>query len=300
MYDVLGVTKDASVDDIKKAYRKLAMKNHPDKGGDPEVFKNVQSAYDVLSDPEKRASYDRFGPNGPPPQPDPFAHVFGQSVRVRRADCTHSVRVSMAEAFSGTTKNLRATVSKTCFACQRQCGRCGGSGAIKISMGPMTLMQPCDGCGGVGVSTGSGCPECNGGTKPHPFELALKVAAGTSDGDHIRVEGLGEQPKRPTEVPGDLVIVIQVDPHPEFSRRGNDLIWTPKVSFQDSVSGVVLKCPHFAGAFDVNTRDLGVIDPRKEYAFPGKGFRGANMLAVFDIEYPPTDAQFELRLKTGE
>ena len=299
MYEVLGITKDASSDDIKKAYRKLAMKNHPDKGGDPEQFKLVQNAYDVLSDPEKRATFDRYGPDGPPQQQaDPFAHVFNHGVRIRRQDCTHAIRVSMAEAFNGTTRNLRATVTKTCFACQRRCERCGGSGSTKISMGPMTFMQVCDACGGAGVSAGPGCSECSGGTKAHPFELTLKVAPGSSDGDHIRVEGLGEQPKMQTEIAGDLIIVIQVEPHPEFSRRGNDLIWTPKLSFQDSVNGVILKCPHFSGAFDVDTRRFGVIDPRKEYAFPGKGARGASMVAIFDVSYPPTTDEFEARLKT--
>lgn len=295
MYDVLGLTKDASSDDIKRAYRKLAMKNHPDKGGDPELFKRVRSAYDVLSDPAKRESFDRYGADGPPQQ---HADVFHQSVRVRRQDCTHAIRVTMAEAYNGTARHLRATVTKTCFACQRKCERCGGSGATKIAMGPMTFMQACNACGGAGVSAGPGCPECSGGSKAHPFELELKVAPGSSDGDHIRVEGLGEQPKLQTDIPGDLIIVIQVDPHPEFARRGNELVWTPKLSFMDSVNGVVLRCPHFSGEFDVDTRNFGVVDPRKEYAFPGKGARGANMIAIFDVTYPPKTDEFELRLKT--
>lgn len=292
MYEALGLTASATADEIKRAYRKLAMKNHPDKGGDPEAFKAVQEAYDLLSDPEKKAAFDMYGPDGPPQHNgDLFSHVFRQTAaRVRRQDCSHAVRVTMAEAFLGTTRQLKATVSKTCFECQKRCARCGGQGVMRISMGPMTLMQPCDACGGEGVSVGTGCSACVGGKVSHPSELSLKVAAGTRHGEQLRVAGLGEQPRKRGEVPGDLVIVIEVEAHPEFSRRGDVLTWTPKLSFEDSVRGAVVRCPHFAGDFDVDTAALGVIDPRKEYAFPGKGYNGLAMVAIFDVQYPPPAA----------
>ena len=135
-YEVLGVAKTAPDEEIKKAYRKLAIKHHPDKGGDPEQFKKVQGAYDILSDPEKKQNFDRFGTADGPPQgfpPDIFSQMFGGGGGgnpfgfqhggprgpVRRSNFDHELRVSFEESYRGTTRNMRITLDKTCFNCKK-------------------------------------------------------------------------------------------------------------------------------------------------------------------------------------
>lgn len=173
MYEVLGLTKDASQDEVKKAYRKLAREHHPDKGGDPEKFKKVQEAYEVLSDPEKRENFDRFGtPDAPPQGPNPndiFAQMFGGAFGgprgpVRRSDHNHNLKITLEDAYRGLTRTFKVTLSKPCFACRKQCSQCRGRGSVQIQMGPMAFSQPCPSCGGQGGGS-SGCQECNFKTK---------------------------------------------------------------------------------------------------------------------------------------
>lgn len=310
MYETLGLTKDASDADIKKAYRKLAMKNHPDKGGDPEAFKVVQNAYDVLSDPQKRANYDRFGnPDGPQHGPggggfeDMVSQMFGgMGMRgpgpARRQNHQHTLNVTLSEAYHGVRKTVKITVQQTCFACRKPCAACGGKGATLLQMGPMTLQQTCGACQGSGQGASSGCAECTGGTKPVSHDVVFNIEAGVTDGAAISVPGMGEQAKAPGEVPGDLIIVIRVAKHADFERRGNDIVWTTTMSFDDSVNGTTLTVPHFAGPMDIDTAAWGVVDPRKEYCVPGKGFPGGDLLIKVDVRYPAASARFTLTERT--
>lgn len=305
MYDTLGVPKDASEDDIKRAYRKLAMKHHPDKGGDPEEFKKIQGAFDILSDPEKRKNFDRYGVDGPPQQhfqhgfgPDMFSQMFSgfahhEQREKRRSDYRHALTISFEESFKGTVKHLKITLSKTCFSCQTKCGKCGGSGRVQMSLGPMSIVQPCDACESTGVSN-SGCKECTNGVKKENFNLEIKINPGIKNGDTLVSKGFGEQAKRVQERPGDLVVVIIVGEHSVFQRRNDDLLYNVRISFEHSVHGVSLDCPHFDGTFEIDTRTFGVIDPRKEYSVPGKGFNGGDMKVSFDIVYPEPTTKFEL------
>lgn len=307
MYEALGLTKDATDADIKKAYRKLAMKNHPDKGGDPEAFKVVQNAYDVLSDPQKKANYDRFGdPDGP--QHGLHGHGFddimsqmfgGMGMRgpgpARRQNHQHTLNVTLAESYHGVRKTIKITVQQTCFACRKTCSVCGGRGTTIMQMGPMTLQQTCGACQGTGTGASSGCAECTGGNKPVSHDAVFDIEAGVTDGAAIAVPGMGEQAKAPGEIPGDLIFVIKVAKHPDFERRGNDLVWTTTVSFEDSVDGTTLSVPHFAGPIDIDTVAWGVIDPRKEYRVGGMGFPGGDLLIKVDVRYPDASKRFTLR-----
>jgi len=247
-YDVLGVSRDASTDDIKKAYRKLAMQHHPDRGGDPEVFKKVSEAYETLSDPQKRQELDH------PPQ-NPFSNFFQPS---RRAPKQHqyTINVSLEDAFKGTRKTLRITR-------QPPCPPCGGHGMVlqELRMGPFvqSIQQPCGYCGGRGTR---GVQE--------QIMVTLELPRGTPDGAQMSRD--------------DITFTIHVEPHPVFTRRGPLLVWERKISFEESVNGTTLECPHFDGPVEIDTRQWGVLDPRKEYQYQ-------DLLVIkFDVQYPSEGA----------
>jgi len=307
MYEVLGLTKDASEADIRKAYHKLARLHHPDKGGDPEKFKKVQEAYEVLSDPQKRENFDRFGtPEGPPPQAhggfpaEMFAQMFGgafggQRGPVRRADHHHELKITLEDAYRGLTRTFKVTLMKPCFACRRQCPQCHGRGTHMVQMGPMSFAQPCQPCGGLSGGS-SGCQECNFKKKKfEPLNLELKIPAGVEDGATLVAGGMGEQPQKPDENPGDLIFHIKIQDHPELMRQGRDLIWWTKISFEDSVNGKVIQVPHFDGVIQINTSDWGVLDPREDYVIPNKGFvPGGKLRISFNVVYPNSKTKFSL------
>ena len=304
MYEVLGVPQNATTDDIKKAYRKLAREHHPDKGGDPEKFKKVQEAYEVLSDPEKRQNFDRFGtPDAPAQGPNPndiFAQMFGGAFGgprglVRRADHHHELKITLEDAYRGLARAFKVTLTKPCFACRRQCPHCHGRGTHMVQMGPMSFGQPCQPCGGQGGGS-SGCQECNFKSKKHePLNLELKIPAGVEDGATLVAGGMGEQPQKPDEEPGDLIFHIKIQDHPELMRQGKDLVWSTRISFEDSVNGKVLQVPHFDGSIQINTSDWGVLDPREDYTIPGKGFvQGGKLRVSFNVVYPNSKTKFTL------
>ena len=321
-YEALGVSKDAPDDEIKKAYRKLAIKHHPDKGGNPEEFKKIQGAYDILSDPEKKENFDRFGgepPQGFPPgfPPDIFAQMFGgsggspfgfptQGPRgpVRRSNFDHELRVSFEESYRGTTRNMRITLDKTCFNCKKKCPQCHGRGQIQHQMGPMIMNQPCGMCRGEGGVAQGSCAQCQGGRKKELLNLELKIPTGVEEGNVLTGHGLGEQPRNPGEEPGDVLFHIRVDQHPEFMRQGLDLIFQTKISFEDSVNGKKLQIPHFDGPIDINTADWGVLDPREDYIIPFKGFKVGDkqgrLRVSFNVIYPHSKARFSLSRLTEQ
>jgi DnaJ-class molecular chaperone len=305
-YDVLGLTRDASPEDVKKAYHKLARLHHPDKGGDPEKFKKIQGAYEVLSDPQKRQNFDQFGtaegnPTGFPPNPnDIFAQMFGgafggQRGPVRRADHHHDLKITLDDAYRGLSRTFKVTLTKPCFACRKQCPQCRGRGSVQIQMGPMAFSQPCPSCGGQG-GVSSGCHECNFRSKKHePLNLELKIPAGVEDGATLVAGGMGEQGQKPDEEPGDLIFHVKIQDHPDLMRQGKDLVWSTRISFEDSVNGKVIQIPHFDGPMEINTSDWGVLDPREDYVVPNKGFvPGGKLRVSFNVVYPERGTRFNL------
>lgn len=301
LYEDLGLNKDASPGDVKKAYHKLAREHHPDKGGDAEKFKKVQEAYEVLSNPEKRQNYDQWGTVDGPPQgmpggfpPDLFAHMFGgrpQGPR-RRADHEHTVTISLEQAYTGTTRNLRVSLTKPCPSCKSKCNQCGGRGQIHHQMGPFAMAQPCGACAGQG-KTYAGCSTCN--FRKNIFEnlnFELRIPKGVESDTVITARGLGEQAHESGEEAGDLHFHIRVEDHPIFMRQGKDLIFHTKISFEDSVNGKVLSVPHFDGSFDVDTKQWGPLDPRQDYVVPFKGMEAGGRLRLsFDVQYPGPSAR---------
>jgi DnaJ family protein A protein 2 len=313
-YSVLGVSKDASVDDIKKAYRKLARTHHPDKGGDSEKFKQISNAHEILTDPQKRQNLDQFGdPNGPQGHPggmpggfpaDIFSQMFGGAFGhgngpIRRMNHGHDMQISLDDAYKGITKNLHITLQRPCFTCLKVCQACRGAGKTQhqMQMGPFVqnIVQPCAPCGEQG-KTSVGCEECN--FKKHKFEklnVEIKLDPGVHEGHKIVLKGLGEQPHKATgEEAGDLIVKIVYKTHPDFIRQGNDLVWQTRISFESSVTGANLVCPHFEGPIKIDTAQWGVIDPRKDYIIPGKGFKNGNLRVSFDVIYPDPKIKYIL------
>lgn len=271
-YDILGVSKDASQDDLKQAYRKLAFKNHPDKGGDPEKFKEISQAYDVLSDPEKREIYDRYGEDalkegmgGGGGMHDPF-DIFqsffggspfggGESSRQRQRrgeDVIHSMKVSLEDLYGGTSKKLSLSRNVICSKCNgkgsksgasMKCSGCQGSG-MKISirhLGPsmiQQMQQPCKECKGTGetINDRDRCPQCKGGKVVQQKKvLEVIIEKGMQNGQKITFPGEADQ--APDTITGDIVFVLQQKEHPKFKRKGDDLFLEHTLSLLEALCG---------------------------------------------------------------
>jgi DnaJ-class molecular chaperone len=297
-YETLGVNQDASVDEIRKAYRNLARVNHPDKGGDAEKFKEIGQAYEVLNDPDRRARYDQFGTDDPqqPQGPDIshiFQHMFGGmgNPQQRSKERQHTIELTLEQVYTGADKTIKVPVMKHCQSCAMQCPRCQGRGMmVQEMMGMMGQMfaRPCDQCQTSGVVR-KGCPGCNHRkTHTDTVMINLHIEKGIHSGTQHRLKGLGEQARSNREVTGDLIITFNVKPHPKFERRGEDLRYVMTVTFQESVEGLDVTVPHFGGPVQFNTlKEFGILDPRKDYVIQGKGLNDkANLLVNFDVQYP--------------
>jgi DnaJ family protein A protein 2 len=276
LYEDLEVSQDSTQDDIKKAYRKLAMKHHPDKGGDPETFKKISHAYDVLSDPGKRQSYDLTGSENPGlgsgfDMGSLFKNFFPQ----QKAENEHVIRITLDDIFHEKRKKLRVDWMKDCPICTMPCRQCKGSGNVTMAFGPMAIQQPCPECRGRGKA-GRGCKDCDFKKQIKEVrDVTLEIGCDTQNGERISAKDIG------------ITFVFAVIDHPHFTRVGQDLFYKPEISFIDSVNGTILTVPHFSGPFPVSTQDLGIVDPRVQYKFEGKGLKGGDLIIQFDIKYPP-------------
>jgi molecular chaperone DnaJ len=276
LYDTLGVPKNASPDEIKKAYRKLAREHHPDQGGDEARFKEIQGAYDVLSDPEKRQQYDQFGSangrGGPQFQDfdlgnlgdlgDIFGGLFGggggfarqaRPQPERGADLQAEVHVSFEDSLQGVQVPVRAQVETACHTCGGTgaepgtapitCPQCGGRGVVSDSQGLFSLSHPCPRCRGNGTIVEHPCKTCHGsGRERVQKTFQVKVPPGARDGTKIRLKGRGEQ-GRNGGPPGDLFVVARVAESPLYERRGADLVVDVPVSYADAALGASVQVP---------------------------------------------------------
>ena len=276
LYETLGVAKNASADEIKKAYRKLAREHHPDQGGDEAKFKEIQGAYDVLSDPEKRQQYDSFGSSngrgGPQFQDfdlgdlgnlgDLFGGLFGggggfgRSARPqpeRGADLQAEVHVSFEDSLKGVQVPVRAEVETACHTCGGTgaepgtapvtCPQCGGRGVVSDSQGLFSLSHPCPRCRGNGTIIEHPCHTCRGsGRERVQRTFQVKIPAGAKDGTRIRLKGRGEQGRNGGPA-GDLWVVTRVAPSEVYERRGADLIVDVPVSYADAALGASVQVP---------------------------------------------------------
>lgn len=282
LYDTLGVAKDASSDEIKKAYRKLANKYHPDKNpGDAsaeERFKDIQNAYDTLSDPEKRKQYDRVGSTNGRPGFDPrnfttnfrvedlgdLGDIFGglfnrggtrtqRRAPERGADMEVDVNVSFEDSLRGLETKIPVDVTTACRECAGTgaapgtspviCPECHGRGVISESQGLFALSQPCPRCRGNGTVVESPCPKCHGtGRERRTKRFSVKIPAGVKDGTRIKLRGKGD-PGANGGPNGDLVVITRVAPSRLFERRGSDLVIDVPVTYAEAALGATVEVP---------------------------------------------------------
>jgi len=290
-YDYLKVPKTASDTEIKKAYKRLAVELHPDKGGDTNEFKKIAEAYETLSDPEKRQMYDRFGDGyqdniGQGMQggmPNFFGNVFTTMFKnMGKQKNEHiTIELTLEEVYNGITKTLDLNLKKQCKNCLKSCNVCFGKGTqeMRISLGPFIqiVQQPCQTCNGTGFSKNSkDCGFCKGTSIINEqCTINITIPPGITEKHNIIKEGLGEQAKTPNEKPGDLVIGFKYKSHSKFKIRNDDLIYNVNISFLDSIIGTILDIPHFAGNIRIDTSDYGILQT-KEYIIRNKGLPKLN------------------------
>jgi molecular chaperone DnaJ len=332
-YESLGVSRDASSDELKSAYRKLAKEFHPDvnsKPGAEERFKEVNEAYAVLSDDERRAAYDRFGHAGLKGMPtdfdfgfsDIFEEFFGFGLGGRRqrnaprrgADLRYDIRLEFEEAVFGVEKQIEFTRRDICTRCKgsgaepgtspTRCPTCDGSGEVRqvrqTFLGSMVNVSACPNCGGRGEVVSTPCQTCAGsGIEQMEIERTIEIPAGVSDGTQIRVDGEGEPgPNRGPR--GDLYVVVRVKRHPFFRRKSDDILLDLSINLSQATLGSEIDVPTIDG--DEKLRIPPGTQPGRVFRMRGKGVphlqrngRG-DQLVVISVDIPKTltEAQREL------
>ncbi|GAB3725850.1 molecular chaperone DnaJ [Luteimonas pelagia] len=283
-YEVLGVARDASAEDLKKAYRRCAMKHHPDRnGGDAgaiEKFKECKEAYEVLSDAGKRRMYDQHGhaafehgmgggAGGAGYADmgdifgDIFGNIFGGGMRGgprRGADIGYVMELDLEDAVAGVEKRIEVPTLSSCAPCNGTgsedgeldtCATCGGHGQVRLQRGIFSMQQACPQCGGRGRTIRNPCAHCQGrGRVEEEKVLSVKVPAGVDNGDRIRLAGEGEAGP-PGARPGDLYVEVRVRPHAIFERDGDDLHCEVPIRLGQAALGDSVRVPTLGGEEEI-------------------------------------------------
>ncbi len=314
-YEVLGVNRDASDEEIKKAYRKLAMKHHPDRNPDnpkaEDHFKEAKEAYEVLSDTQKRAAYDQYGHAasdagmggaggfGGGAAGFDFADIFGdifgggrgRSNVHRGADLRYNMEITLEQAARGTETQIRVPTMAECDTCHGSgakpgtspttCSTCGGQGQVRMQQGFFSIQQACSRCHGSGKVIASPCSTCHGAgrIKQHKT-LSVKIPAGVDNDDRIRLSGEGEPGSNggPT---GDLYVAIHIKPHAVFQRDHNDLHCEMPVSFATAALGGEIEIPTLDGSARIKIP--AETQSGKIFRLRGKGIKGVRSTTHGDL-----------------
>lgn len=315
-YEILGVVREVSDGELKKAYRRLAMKYHPDRNaGDTEAeerFKEVSEAYEVLSDTDKRAIYDRHGHEGLNRGAgggggfgggfgdifgDVFADIFGGggggggAGPRRGADLRYMMELTLEQAVFGTTEQIRIPSWNDCEACDGhgtadgkpagECPTCHGTGQVRVQQGFFVLQQTCPHCRGRGTTITDPCRTCKGAGKTRTEKtLEVKIPPGVDTGDRIRLNGEGE-PGEQGAPAGNLYVQVNVKPHDIFERDGNDLYCEVPISFVTAALGGTLDVPTLEGKAEIDIPE-GTQTARR-FRLRGRGVRSVRSAATGDL-----------------
>jgi molecular chaperone DnaJ len=312
-YEVMGLAKNASEEEIKKAYRKLAMKYHPDRNPDDkqseEKFKEAKEAYEMLSDADKRAAYDRYGHAGVDPNMaggnpggfgaagmggfadafgDIFGDIFGGGAQrggaqvYRGADLRYSMEITLEQAANGYETQIRIPGWNECEVCHgvgakpgtrpSACPTCGGSGAVRMQQGFFSIQQTCPKCHGSGKFVSDPCASCDGvGKVKHNKTLEVKIPPGIDEGMRIRSTGNGE-PGLNGGPPGDLYVEIHIKAHGVFQREGDDLHCEMPISVATAILGGEIDVPTLSGRASISIPEG--TQTGKTFRLRGKGIKG--------------------------
>jgi molecular chaperone DnaJ len=323
-YEILGVAKNADDDEIKKAYRKLAMKFHPDRNPDDkkaeENFKEAKEAYEMLSDPQKRAAYDQYGHAGVDPNAgggagaqgfggfaeafgDIFGDIFGQQQAAggargrngaqvfRGADLRYSMEITLEQAAHGYETQIRVPSWESCEICHgsgakpgtkpETCPTCGGSGAVRMSQGFFSIQQTCPKCHGTGTYIPEPCQACHGAGKIKQTKtLEVKIPPGIDDGMRIRSSGNGE-PGINGGPSGDLYVEIHIKQHAVFEREGDDLHCQMPIAFTTAALGGEIEVPTLAGRVSFTVPEG--TQSGKTFRLRAKGIKGVRSSIAGDL-----------------
>lgn len=318
-YEILGLNREASEEDIKKAYRKLAMKHHPDRNPDnpsaEDKFKEAKLAYEILSDGNKRAAYDQFGHAGVDQQAgfggggqgfgggfaDAFGGIFDEifggarggsrSNVYRGADLRYNLEITLEQAARGTEHKIRIPSMQVCEACNGNgaksgsqpatCPTCTGSGQIRLQQGFFSIQQTCPKCHGTGRFISDPCGTCHGnGRLKKQKTLSVKIPAGVDEGDRIRLAGEGEHGVNGGP-PGDLYVQIHLKPHAMFQRDHNDLHCEMPISFTTAALGGEIEIPTLDGA--AKLKIPAETQSGRAFRLRGKGIRGVRSHSHGDL-----------------
>ncbi|MDH4217092.1 MAG: molecular chaperone DnaJ [Gallionella sp.] len=316
-YEVLGVNRDASDEEIKKAYRKLAMKHHPDRNPDnPKaegLFKEAKEAYEMLSDAQKRAAYDQhghaafeggmggggFGAGGAAgfDFSDIFGDIFGggrgggRSNVQRGADLRYNMEITLEQAARGTETQVRIPTMAECDTCHGSgakpgthptpCSTCGGHGQVRMQQGFFSIQQTCPRCHGRGKIIPTPCKDCNGNGRVKQYKtLSVKIPSGVDNEDRIRLSGEGEQGVNGGS-PGDLYVMINIKPHAVFQRDHNDLHCEMPISFTTAALGGSIEIPTLDGAALIKIP--AETQSGKVFRLRGKGIKGVRSASFGDL-----------------
>ncbi len=329
-YEVLGVSRNATEDEIKKAYRKLALELHPDRNpGNKEAeerFKEVTEAYEVLSDKEKRAMYDRFGHAGTSGGPfsgaegfggfgfgttfsdvfnDIFTDFFGGGTRSRTRpepgeDLLYRLDITFVEAAKGVEKEIRVNKRIVCETCNGDgikpgtkpiiCGTCKGSGTVRYQQGFFSIGRTCTTCRGTGKIIKEYCVDCGGaGLRNITKNIKINIPAGIDTGNKLRLSGEGNHGLRGGR-PGDLYVEVNIIPHEFFKRKGNDIICEVPISIVTAALGGEIEVPTIDGKSKVKVNEG--TQNNTVYKIKGKGFpdiysnRKGDQLVYINVEVP--------------
>lgn len=333
LYSVLGVKKDASEQEIKKAYRKLALQYHPDKNPDDssaeEKFKEVSAAYETLSDPQKRKHYDTYGST------DPHAGVrqnvswedlfsgglgidledlFGGSFRrrgsrrttVKGSDLRQNIEITFMEAIRGCSKNISVQYPYGCPSCNGNgskdgenlytCPTCNGSGKVGHRQGVMQVLTTCGACAGRGQRISLECDDCKAtGRKVKQETLKVSIPEGVDDSTVMRLGGKG-MPSDFGGPNGDLYLGIRVKPHKKFRRVGDTIVSDEKISYLDAILGTKLNVETIHGT--VSVKVPAGTQPNSKLRIQGKGIKQGDHIITLSIKIPTKVSDEEKELLT--